>query len=824
MVHAQEAQPAADGLAEIVVTASKRAQNLLDVPYNISAVTSAQIAKAGVSSVGDLIQLVPGVVQADQGPALYGSGNGIIMRGLNAQAIGSGEEQQVVPPVSTYLGDIPVFFPLTLTDIERVELLRGPQGTLYGSGSAGGTIRFIPKSPRLGETSVELNTSVGSTKNASQLNTDVNGVLNIPFGERLAIRTVAGYKRLAGFIDAVALIRTANGSALGSPTPAVPGDLTSGFVLAPERDTNSSADWFVRSTARWKPVDHLTLDLTYHHQMTHVADAQSSNPYWKAGTIDYSARDFPGSRGPDIAGIPGGGLYPNGATVIPDGGDYRSTKFSKSPYDRKVDVVGLEGSYDVGFASLTSTTSYFDNKVDFLTDQTSFYLNVTNPAGGTPLAALYGFYPRLTAPTFSNRDVKTFTEEFRIASTWNRSIDYVLGAYYSDEKGRDLVSQYNPGITDFSNATTQFVANPQLGDLNWHAERNLKFLDKALFGELTWHVTPKLQTTVGSRVFWQSFTNTYFQELPICGAFCGDGVSANQNLGTSNIGQQRTFHDHIGKLNVSYDLFPGTKLYATYSEGFRRGGANAIATAGYFASLPQYGTFKPDLAKNYEIGVKGSRAGRFNYTVAVYQIDWSNFQFQGITPSAMVAVFNGSKARSRGVELEGEFEITRGLVVTAGYSYIDAKLTQSFQIVDFPQYGYVNQLPLVVGISGAAGDRLPGSPQHSGTLAVNYTVPLPWLGSGKWTLDLNSNASYRSSIIPAFPSSALFPSEVPATTIVNARAELDYAQSWSVDLSVSNVTNALGMSLAIPVDHAGPFSSANIAQPRTVTLGLHYRM
>lgn len=363
-----------------------------------------------------------------------------------------------------------------------------------------------------------------------------------------------------------------------------------------------------------------------------------------------------------------------------------------------------------------------------------------------------------------------------------------------------------------------------MGDLNWHTERNLKFLDKALFGEVTWHITPKLQTTVGSRVFWQSFTNNYLEEFTLSGAFCGDGVSPNQNLDTSIVAQQRNFHDRISKLNASYDSLLSTKLYASYSEDFRRGGANTVLTVGYFASLPQYGTFKPDLAKNYEIGVKGAPSSRFNYTVAIYQIDWSNFQFEENTPSAPPAVFNGNKARSRGVELEGPLKITRGLVVSAGYSYIDAKLTQSFQILDFPQYGYVNYLPLVATISGAEGNRLPGSPQHSGTLGVDYTVALPRLGDGKWSLDLNSNASYRSSIVPAFPSSAPFPSEVPAATIVNSRAELNYSQSWSVDLSVHNVTNALGMSTAIPVGHAGPISNANIAQPRTVALGLHYRL
>ena len=811
-------------LQEVVVTANRRAQSVMDVPYNITAVGSEQLEHSGASSIDDLTRLVPGLVQTQQGPAQYGSGNNFIIRGLNAESLTGiplGQEQ-TVSPVSTYLGNIPVFFPLTLNDIERIEVLRGPQGTLYGSGSAGGTIRFIPNAPILGKYSAELNVSTGYTDHAGHPNADVNGVFNLPIGDTLAVRVVAGYKRLAGFIDQVALVKTSTGGALGSPVESVPGDPNSGLVLSSQHDTNNSDDWFVRTAARWQPTEQLRVDFTYHHQDTKVQDAQAANPYWPGGVIDYSATEFPGSRGPDVLGVPGGGLYPNGGTYIPPGNRYTNTRFVKDANDRQVDVLAIDGTYDLGFASLSSTTSYFDNRVDFLTDNTSFYSNVTNPNGGVPLVALYNFYPRLMVPTVQNRKNTALAEEIRISSTWHEAIDYVGGLYYSVEHSHGILNQYNPGIAAYSAATTQFDANPAYGDLNWSTDRHVSFHDKAIFGELTWHVLPRWQITGGARVFWQSFTNDYIQHLYICGSACGDGVSPDQNLGTSLISQTQPFHNHIFKLNSSFDLTDSAKIYFTYSEGFRRGGANTVPTAGYFASLPKYLSFQPDLAKNYELGVKGSVNRQLTYTVAVYNINWTNFQFEGNTPSALPAVYNGGKARSRGAELELAYKPAAGLLISAGYSYTDARLTSDFQIIDYPQYGLVNGLPPIVGTSGPRGAALPGAPKSSGTLMADYTLALP--GRGDWLLDLNASGSYRGPMASTFPSSATFLAEIPSAIFANARIALTYQNRWTVDISGTNLNNALGLSSGIPVGHVGPFSEGVIATPRTISAGVHLRM
>ena len=816
-VHEEEEGPS----EEIVVTAGRRSQTVLDVPYNITALSADTLSRTGASSVNDVIRLVPGLVQNDQGPALYGSGNNVIMRGLNAQSqsrIGTGGTTQTVSPVSTYFGNVPIFFALTMNDIERVEVLRGPQGTLYGSGSVGGTLRFIPKKPQSGQFLAEARSGFGWSERAGSPNYDLGAVFNLPISGAITLRAVGGYQRLAGFIDAVGLVATDTQDPFGIPSRRVASDIASGFVLAPREDTNSSANWFARGTLRWEASEAAIVDLTYHHERTAVDDAQSVNSFWQGQTVDYSVADFPGSRGRNRdTTTPAGGLYPNGATFLPDGGKYRSTSFIRQYNDRDVDLVSLDASMDLGFATVTSTTTYADNQVDFLTNNTDLYLNVSNPAGGYPLASFYNYYPRLMAPTLNERRNRVFTEELRLASEGSNIIDYVAGVYYSKDRQRDIVHQSNPGILAFSNATTRFHANPEARDLNWHADRRITFEDKALFGEVTAHLTPKWQVTGGVRVFWQRFANSYRQEYPICGLYCGDGFSPGQQRGGSFVSRTRSFHRAVKKLNTSYEPSPGIRVYATYSEGFRRGGANTVANSGNFASLPAYQSFEPDFARNYEIGFKGSVRRRVDFTLALFQIDWSAFQFEALTPSAIPAVFNGNEARSRGGEIEWTARVSDALTLSAGYAYTDARLTRSFEIIDLPQYG---GRP-IVAIRGAAGARLPATPRHSLSGFIDYRTSLRDSG---WTIGANLNASYRSSIVAALPSASSFFYSIPGYGLVGSRFTLDKGEAWGVDLTVQNLTNSLARSSGPPAQYTGPFSFANIARPRTITLGAHWRL
>ena len=293
----------AQELEEVVVTATRRAKTVLEVPYNISAFTASDMKRAGTTTMADLTRLVPGLFTIDQGPAIRGANNNFSLRGLNSQSGTNNTDfpQFAAPTVSTYIGETPVFFPITIRDIERVEVLRGPQGTLYGSSSAGGTIRFIPKRPEFDGLTVDVSTEVSVTDSSDELNYGFDGAFNIPLVEdRLAVRVAAGYEQLGGFIDANTLavtesIANSPSDLLGTPVPRVPGDITSGFVLDSEDDTNDYDNWYVRASVLWQVTDSAEALFSYHRQESSEDDIQGSNLGFTGGDFDNSVVRYPGS-------------------------------------------------------------------------------------------------------------------------------------------------------------------------------------------------------------------------------------------------------------------------------------------------------------------------------------------------------------------------------------------------------------------------------------------------------------------------------------------------------------------------------------------------
>src|ERR1700730_13550898 len=191
-------------LEEVVVTANRREQNVLDVPYNISAVSGPTLSNAGVTNLSDISRLLPGVTIPDLGPRANSSNSLIIIRGLNVNdPVNSAYlPWGSVPTVSTYVDDVPLFVNLRLADIQRIEVLRGPQGTLYGSGAVGGTVRVIHNPPTTERTEFEISARAEQTAHAANGSYAIDTIFNLPLGDRLAWRVSASYDEQSGFINA----------------------------------------------------------------------------------------------------------------------------------------------------------------------------------------------------------------------------------------------------------------------------------------------------------------------------------------------------------------------------------------------------------------------------------------------------------------------------------------------------------------------------------------------------------------------------------------------------------------------------------------------
>src|SRR5277367_5452874 len=192
-----------NALQEVVVTASRRAVSAQDLPISITAVTGASLDEAGISDIAGLAHSMAGVNFTDKGPFGGVNGSTLIIRGLNSEATGGqiALATPIVPPVATYVDDTALFVNLRLEDLDRVEILRGPQGTLYGSGSLGGTIRFVQNAPDPTAFDAKGETTFSKTEHTHATNQDINGMLNLPLSSTLAIRLNASWTDDAGYVN-----------------------------------------------------------------------------------------------------------------------------------------------------------------------------------------------------------------------------------------------------------------------------------------------------------------------------------------------------------------------------------------------------------------------------------------------------------------------------------------------------------------------------------------------------------------------------------------------------------------------------------------------
>ena len=805
---APESSAAPQGaLEEITVTATRRELSLQDVPYNISALGSGALERAGLNSVNGLTRLVAGLETVDMGPVARGGNNQFSMRGLRADSP-AGELDQFrsgsVASVSTYFGETPIFFPLALTDLERVEVLKGPQGTLYGSGSLAGTLRFVPHRPNFDKLEAQIDVTAGATDHSSDYNSSIDTVFNFPMGDSLALRIVSGYEKLGGFIDAVDLVqRTDPSRQTSAPVLRVPGDPSSGYALAKvEKDTNSSERWYVRPVLRWAVTDAVDAELTYLHQSVSVRDAQFENADYAGGT--YLFDSYSGS--------------PNAVNTYRPGGDFKHTADIRTPSRHELDLGSLIVTADLGLVTLTSSTSGYETKAHDLT----YYVTSTqlfNPDGSLALNYYdyYNNYPRANMQNRIEQNDRSFVQEIRLISNWDKPIDYVVGAYYQDEKYNFESRTYEPGYTEYVEAIGGFGLPRPNGDLQYIFPKNyneFRFKDKALFGELTWHITPAWQVTGGARMFSQDFdtlgraTNYYF-----------DGAGT-LDLDVDN---HSDVNDTIYKFNTSYDLSSALKIYATYSEGFRRGGANALPQDGFYASLPDYLYFDADKSANHEIGVKGDLFDRrVRFTADIFYIRLDDPQVNAVSGSAFPAVFNANEAESKGAELEVEWQASDRLSTRLAYAYTDAKMSKGVTLEDYAPGTLLNDpTPVLVPIvSIPSGVRLPATPKSSFSGSVDYALPI-----GGSTLGLHADAAYRGSAPGYVDQASSRCWEIPSSFVANLRASYDLRTNGSVNAFVNNVTDESVYSGSVGTLQTTPnlFQQRYVGRPRSYGLGFHYK-
>jgi iron complex outermembrane receptor protein len=807
-----------EGLQEVIVTASHREVSAQDLPISISAVTGAQLASQGIQDMAALAHSMAGVSYTDKGPFGGVNGANLIIRGLNSETTSGlpAAASPVVPPVATYVDDTPLFFSLRLQDLDRVEVLRGPQGTLYGSGSLGGTVRFVQNRPDPSAFDAKVEANISGTQHTSTPNGAVNGMLNIPLTDVLAVRVNAGWSHDAGFINYPNLyVLDSN----GAPVSAEPGNLFSPPVKYSRQGVNSYDYRSARVAALWKPNEALHAQLSYYYQRStaggfpYVATSRAAYNQ-PINTAAQPAGDF---TNPSLASQ----LYD---APVPAGVDSLSSAeyFADTTHDN-VDLAALTVSYDMGFATLTSATAWAHHVNHTSADETQEYINFPF------FQSLYGQDPRTFVLGQEVLNDRPLTQELRLASRTGGVVDWVAGLFYNDQKTTIQEHDFFQGYQDFYNGCapiygqsagdgvtpsycglgeTAYTANPltyingipivkdqaYIGDFETH------FKDLAVFGELTGHITSAWSVTGGVRLFRQTLDQQQQTGL----LFDGADFIANSSLSDS-------WRRALWKVNTAYKLDNTNLVYATWSQGFRRGGVNALPQSeigGTYTTPPGLTRLAPDKADNYEIGLKGTVQDRFRYSAAIFDIQWHNIQ-EGlqVTPLVLPAAINIGSAYSRGFEAEIEALLTRQLSVQLDYTYNKTKLTEISPLFVYPN---------VTAPPPAIGSPLPGTPLSSAAITLEYGHVE--LFGGDWRYSVS--AHYQSRVLPSL--SATVPT-VPGYTMVDTRLAFQRSQ-WTTTLYVNNVTDNLGVTSYQDPAIFGNRAQAIVSQPRTVGLSVSYSM
>ena len=762
LVQAQTAAVPAkvEQVGEIIVTATRRNENVLKIPYNISALSGAALTRNGVTDLASLRNAVPGLTAADYGDRAGNINNNFIIRGVNTNDIGVGESEfpnLSGATVSNYIDDTPLFANLKLTDIARVEVLRGPQGTLFGADSVGGTVRTIHNKPDPSHFDYFIDASASGTDRADKPNDSVDLMLNLPVTDRFAMRVNGGFDRNAGFINADnAVVYDKNGAFLpltAQPVLANPADpLNSAFVTTHLHGINSSKSWYVRGDALWKVTDGFSAELTYQHQ-----NDQSNGFSFEAPGADYVTH----------------------------------RRIPLNPAKTNTDLGALTLTADFGFGTITSSSSYYNVGTDDLYDNSG--IDVKYPY-------YYGSYPRTTTTNYDFNKDSAFTQEVRLVSPKGEHFDYVAGVYYQnrrteaysietvpglaawsalDGSGPDGVGTWADYLVNYYGGTRPGTLSP--ADLTYDFKRDVQFTDLAGFGEATWHITPSWRLTGGVRVFQETFRQTTIQHIFGAGTTFGA-----DSLGTSEGTGAKTSTSQIFKANMSYDLGPHTLTYFTFSQGYRAGGANAYPQGDCnFCDSPVLANFGPDNANNFEVGIKGL-LGKIRYSAALYDIEWSKIQLEVSAVSGTPIIINGDTARSYGLELEGQYNLTPDLSLSGGYAYTDAALTKSFS-VDGGNYAAAN------------GSWLPGVSRHQVNFAVDYT-PMVF---GGHEVDLHLDGSYRSNFHNQIDSSLDNFRNISGYSIFNAYVQTQVTPKLQVQLFARNLFNAKGISAASSLEAPG---------------------
>ena len=699
-----------DKVQEIVVTAEKRGSTVQKTAISMTAISGDDLQEKGLSNVAELAREVPGVAVKASGPGQAE----FTIRGMASPA-------GVAPTVGFYLDEIPVTPPTIATagkvgidpdlyDLARVEVLRGPQGTLYGASSMGGTIKLVPAAPDLKKFSGSVQ-GVVSTTEGGGTNGTLNAMLNIPLSMNIAaLRLVLTDKHQSGWLDRIVaapfpLPDTSASDGVYFTAPR--GDVAAAPVRKVYRQVNNEDLQGLRASLLVKPDANLSITPSVFYQRIR-------------------------QDGPDTYDNPPGGLA-----------HYQPFDIAE-PFRDTFAVFGLKINYEFEAATLTSSSAYTKRDRRQVQDSSETMQKLFGDFGVTAYAAEDGGIGPVT--TTESQPTRQFSQELRLASNGEGPLRWIVGAFYSRFRSTYQATSLAPEGAPVLGTDNIYTAS--LGDT---------LVQSALFGNLSYDLTPELRATAGLRYFHSKDKSTNI-----------DSGLFSSGLGDPPPASAEGFNP---MLNLAYTASKDSMVYATAAKGFRDGAAQHGVPESCAADLAALGLtaaparFGPDTVWSYEVGSKNRFLDR-SLTVngAIYYQQWSKVQQTVLLPTCgFTYTANAADAAVSGLELEVAARTKIGLSMEFGVGYAHAR----FKNDD-------------AATGTHAGDKLLNVPEWTGSASLRYEQPI------------NDELSFVGRVGAVYVGATDAVTDqrktLPGYTLAGLRAGVQ-SETWTATLFVDNLAN-----------------------------------
>ncbi len=755
--------PEREALQEVIVTANRREENQQNVPMTIQVLTGATLSELNATTFDDFVKYLPAVTAHGVGPGQ----NNIYVRGLGSATSGiqGSGSISIFPNVAIYLDEQSAQLPgrnldIYAADLERVEVLEGPQGTLFGAGAQAGVLRYITNKPKLDVTEAMVNAGVATTAHGDP-SRNVGATLNIPLiADTLAVRGVIYDEKRGGYIDNIP-----------ATFARAPTDIGIQYAGSAALANSVVINNFSLAANHINPVTYQGVRVEALYRFNEDWDAllvQSYQNMEADGVFAEMAANSLGERLPDL-----------------------SVQLYNPSYDKdRFENTALTIDGRVGALKLVYAGSYLVRNIEQVQDYTNYarglyvdYYQCVNP-GPTPAAA------RCFTPSSTWHDIERNTHqshELRMSTPDDWRIRGIGGLFYENYRIQDQVDFFDltalpyftpigppTGYYTLNGSTVQpngdpvqyntkgavFVPAPvtsnnpnvrPLGD-NFFNDITRGYIQKAAYASVDVDLLPQTLTlTAGTRYFRidtsevGSSVGSFYCQLPGVPNPC---VNHSDFINLNAEGLDRTFSGFRSRANLSWKVTDDVLLYYTWSQGFRAGGFNRTSVAAEFNSPLAYRNnpqstihggwvaplaFVPDSLINNELGWKTMWMDRrLQWNGAIYQENWNNAQINVGTQGSISygVTLNGGNYRVRGVETSGVARVTTGLTIEAGAAWNHSELVKQAPFlwrdgtpIDFSSLPALSGGQKLSNPGGALGSPLAGAPPFQGNIRARYEIP-----------------------------------------------------------------------------------------------------